>query len=398
MRWIVGAGCLLIGGAASAQGPLAAAELGDDVAIVDPSGRSLVALHQALRRAGAGDGTARLLFYGASHTSSDQFTGYLRRRLQRRFGDAGPGFVLPVRPFAYYDHRGVTLRSGGRWRTLRVRGAERVPDAYGLAGVAVEASSRAWASVEPTRRSRVSRFDVHYLQRPGGGRFEIEIDGVITKRVSSRGRRRAAFARVDVDEGHHRLEIRVLGDGPVRLFGVAVERVAPGVVVDTLGVPGARARDQLPWDPSVLRSSIRRRDPDLVVLAYGTNESGSPRLRAGYEAEVRAVVRRVRSAAPDASCLLMGPSEWPRETRDGAWAPRETTAHIVEVQRRVARDAGCGFFDLVAFQGGPGRMHRWVEAGYALGDHVHYTERGHRRLAEVLERALLTGYRATAAP
>ena len=62
---------------------------------------------------------------------------------------------------------------------------------------------------------------------------------------------------------------------------------------------------------------------------------------------------------------------------------------IVELQRELAARHGCGFFDLVALQGGPGLMPRWVEADLALDDHVHFTDEGHRIIARILSRALM---------
>jgi hypothetical protein len=70
-------------------------ELGLDIAIEDRDGKSMEALHRALARAAAGEGQARLAFYGASHVASDLFTGHIRRELQTRYGDAGHGFLVP---------------------------------------------------------------------------------------------------------------------------------------------------------------------------------------------------------------------------------------------------------------------------------------------------------------
>jgi lysophospholipase L1-like esterase len=373
--------------------------LGVHVPIEDASGRVLARLHDALVRAEQGRGAARLLFYGASHTASDQYTGYLRRRLQSRFGDAGHGFVLPVRPFAYYDHRDVRIESRGRWRTIAVRGRDRDPGAYGLAGVAVETSTRATAVVEPSRAtgrgSLVKSFEVYYLRQPRGGTFDLRLDGRRVARISTAAPgRELGYERVEAEvEGPHRLEIRAHGDGRVRLFGVQMEREAAGVMVSPFGVPGARARDQLPWDEAVQAEHLRRQDPDLVVLAYGTNETGFSGVSMDtYEGYARQVLERIRRAVPEASCLLIGPSEWPQRV-GGAWVSNPRTAEITETQRRLAREHGCGFFDLVAFLGGPGSMERWVRSDppMALEDRVHYTEHGHQRLAEVLEATLLAG-------
>ena len=59
-----------------------------------------------------------------------------------------------------------------------------------------------------------------------------------------------------------------------RIFGMSLERNNPGVVIDTLGIPGARASTQLLWNEALQREHMQRRKPNLVVLAYGTNETG----------------------------------------------------------------------------------------------------------------------------
>ena len=374
-----------------------AQELGVQVFVEDPGGEALHGLHQALRRAAKGEGRARLLFYGDSHTAEDQYTGFLRAALQRRFGDGGPGFVLPFVPFPCYAHRGLRLLGSGPWEVLRVKGRHRPRDAYGLAGVALRASRAATVGVEILPGSGgaegIDRFEIFYLERPRGGSFEIHLDGRLVRRVSTASKVRAP-AYETVEGSGRRLTLEALGDGPVRFFGVSLERGRGGVIVDALGVPGAKGRDQLPWDEGIQRAHLDRIEPDLIALEYGTNESGGDlQSMARYERDLRALLARLRRLRPETSCLLIGPSEWPERRSDGSYRHRARTSGILEVQRRVAPDFGCGFFDLLAFQGGPGSMVRWVghEPPLALTDHVHFTDDGHRRLARVLETALLQG-------
>jgi lysophospholipase L1-like esterase len=179
----------------------------------------------------------------------------------------------------------------------------------------------------------------------------------------------------------------------VWLFGVAVERDEPGVIVDTLGINGSRARYQLLWDDQIYREHLRRRDPDLVVLAYGTNESGDDSPIEDYERDLRAVVERIRETVPKASCLLIGPSDRPMQVEERVFEDRARTADLIAVQHRVALEYGCGFFDLVAFQGGALSMVQWAASDppYASQDHIHYTRLGYQRLGEVLLSALLEG-------
>ncbi|MEM9188194.1 MAG: GDSL-type esterase/lipase family protein [Myxococcota bacterium] len=375
------------------------------IPIEDPSGRSLRHFHAALRRVERGEDQARIAFYGASHVASDWFTGYIRERLQRRFGDAGHGFVLPVHPWRTYRHFGVRLESNHEdWQTHRIRSANLETGLYGFAGAAVEASEAgSFGSVETVEHNGVggkaSSFELYYLRQPGGGELDVLLDGERLERLSTAGESsEAAYQRYETEDGAHRFEIRVVGNGPVRIFGVAVERDEPGVVLDTLGINGARSRYHLKWEDSLYREHLAHRDPDLVVLAYGTNEAGDDDVPIeDYESRLRQVVGRVREVAPESSCLLIGPSDRPIREHRRSFRDRPRTMNLVEVQRRVANELGCGFFDLVAFMGGPMAMVDWVEHRPAYGspDHIHFTRRGYLRLGEVLHDALMHGFPST---
>ena len=387
--------------------PLPSDQLGLDIAIEDRDGKSMQALHRALARAAAGEGQARLLFYGASHVASDLFTGHIRRELQRQYGDAGHGFVVPVHPWRTYRHRDINIESDGkRWETHRIRVGDSDVELVGLAGVAM--TSRlpgSFGAVSTTEDNEFGRtadlFELYYLKHPRGGDLDILIDGRKARRISTRGSKTApAYATFRVPDQGHRFEIRTLSRRPVWLFGVAVERDRPGVIVDTLGINGSRARYQLLWNDAIYREHIQRRRPDLVVLAYGTNESGDEAPIEDYERDLRTVVKRMRDAVPESSCLLIGPSDRPMQVEERVFEDRTRTARLIEVQHRVALEHGCGFFDLVAFQGGSLSMIQWAanDPAYASQDHIHYTRLGYQRLGEVLLSALLEGMPASLEP
>ncbi|HEY2842297.1 MAG TPA: hypothetical protein VGJ09_01555, partial [Bryobacteraceae bacterium] len=79
-------------------------------------------------------GTVRILHYGDSPTTGDLITADARALFQQQFGDAGAGFVLIAKPWAWYYHRGVDMDSS-HW-TIEVAGATEVKDGlHGLGGV-----------------------------------------------------------------------------------------------------------------------------------------------------------------------------------------------------------------------------------------------------------------------
>ncbi len=402
--------------AAPAAAPLEGAE-----------GPTLAAFHAALERAARGAGTARIVLYGDSHTAAEPLPGALRAFFQSRFGDAGPGFVLPARPFPTYRAAGCEVRGSG-WRALRVTARERRADRYGHAGVALEWGARADAAmardsggVAAERGAGVAAADegaevegawgelalpttppgaawaleLWAAAQPGGGTLRVTLDEGAPREVSLAAEQWAPrYVPLPVEgPDPHRLRVEALGDGVVRVFGAVLELQRAGVVLDALGLNGARAGDQRLWDDALFREQLARRRPDLVVLAYGTNEASDSEPLARYEASLREVVGRVRVTVPGASCVLVGATDRPRRVRRAGWVERPRQAAIAEAQRRVARAAGCAFFDTVRFQGGPLATVAWAAQRPPLAqrDRVHLTRLGYRRVAEALGEALIAG-------
>jgi hypothetical protein len=70
-----------------------------------------------------------------------------------------------------------------------------------------------------------------------------------------------------------------------------------------------------------------------------------------------------------------------------------TIPHIVAIQRRVARETGCGFFDTFAAMGGEGTMARWYTAQPRLvsADLIHPYPEGGRKIAAIFAREVGAG-------
>ncbi len=370
--------------------------------LYDPSRRAMRAFHKSLKRTAIGVGQTRILQFGASHTEADLFTGYLRQYFQHQFGDAGHGYVMPARPWKGYRHMDVHLSSTDGWfhdKAYRKGGAG--DGLYGLGGFSCSSESKDdYALCGTSRKSafgkRVSRFEITYLRHPGGGRFHVSVDGTHYSTISTHAKTPSLGVRVvRVPDGEHDLKIVPTGDGQVRLFGVVMERGAPGVVVDSLGIRGARASVMLQWDSDLWRAQIRRRAPDLVVLAYGTNESGdTKRPIKYYERSLARVLAQLRAAVPRASCVLVGPTDRPIKSRRGA-KHRPRLDQVIAVQRRQSRLNGCAFWDAFRAMGGRNSMVRWrrAEPTLASKDLVHLTARGYYALADDFAHALLHGFR-----
>jgi lysophospholipase L1-like esterase len=342
----------------------------------------------------------RVVQYGDSHTASDLAVSVLRRQLQARFGDGGRGFVSMGKPWRTYAQDGISggMTSGFSPRRPNAeRGRAAADEDYdGLLGVAIDAErsgSRAWTHVD----APWSRVELSYWQQPGGGSFDVFIDGRVAGRVETKGAPAdSGYAPFEVTEGPHDVELRTVGDGPVRVFGMSLDRPQPGVMVDALGINGAQIFTPLRWSEEPFARQLRRRAPDLVILAYGTNEALDKKLSLeDYEKALVELLGRVSRAVPSASCLLLGP---PDLARQGAghegWVTWPPLLDVIAVQKRVASAAGCAYYDQLQAMGGPGSMAAWASEPEPRGrrDHVHLTRTGYAQLGTVFATDLLRAY------
>jgi lysophospholipase L1-like esterase len=359
---------------------------------------ALERFHAQLRKARTAP--IRVAMYGASGTAADTHTAYVRAYLQQRFGDGGPGFVPLGRAKSWSRHAEVSITSSKGWDVLHaVRDRDGSVVALGPGGLAFESSrKRAWVELacKRDRGMGVRRLELFALAQPKGGTMRITIDDLApTEHVTRAEATSLLRVPFDVEPGRHRVRVEIVGDGPVRLFGVAFE-TGTGVVVDTLGVDGARARNWARWDEAVWTAGTDARPPALVTLAYGTNEAvddvtAPDRFRADFER----VLSRIRAAAPDAACVVLGPGDFPEKT-DAGWVGRPRISEIARIERELAERSGCAFWDELAFMGGPGSMTRWVatDPPLARDDHLHFAPAGAAVKGHFLVDALALGYDA----
>jgi lysophospholipase L1-like esterase len=340
----------------------------------------------------------RLVQFGDSHTAADYETGPIRRALQARFGDGGRGFVAVGNPWKKYVQEGLKNGCTPDWAPDRgklAKGKFAGDGMYGLCGASLKASrggARAWAEYS----ARSSRIELSYLTQPRGGSLDVFIDGSRAGRVSTRGHAtESGFFAFDVNDGPHRVEVSTVGDGEVRLFGAILDRAQVGVTFDALGINGARVSNALTWNEQHMTEQLRHRSPDLVVLAYGTNEAGDDTTTDAYERQLVDMLGRIARAAPSAACMLLGPPDRAIKSHEG-WSTLPKLIDVIATQQRVASAAGCAFYNQLEAMGGPGAIAAWAEESppRAGRDRVHLTRDGYSQLAGAVSTDLLRAYAA----
>jgi hypothetical protein len=356
----------------------------------------LKAFYQALWRTESKlpGAVTRILHYGDSPVTADSITADVRSLLQEHFGDAGHGFILIAKPWAWYGHRGVEVFGKG-WH-IEPASQSRARDGFhGLGGVSFQGNSG--ASSHFLLKEDHARMEVNYLRQPGGGVLRISTEGQgIGELDTSAPAKTPGFQIFALPSGVRSIDLGV-ERGPVRLFGVSFERDQPGVIYNSLGLNGGQVQVVVRYfDKSQWAFELQHQRPDLVVLNYGTNESVfAEYIDRQYAGELREVIARVKAAVPNASVLVMSPMDRGQRDSSGQISTVPTLPRLVAIQQRIAAEMDCAFFNTFQAMGGEGTMGRWYESQPRLvsADFMHPLPGGARQVGVLLDQALETGFR-----
>ena len=361
-----------------------------------PNKQALVKFFRALRRTQQKQPGAitRVCHWGDSQIVSDNITSTIRLHLQQKFGDAGHGFLMVGHP-ASYNHANVWHWSKG-WSFAGVAQGFQKDHWYGIAGLHAVSGrfgpvARYKTKAEYPVGKHVSRFQVSYLQHGLGGRFQLRVDGVLQQTVNTRGEpKQEKLLDIRLADGVHKFGLQNIGFGVNRFFGVALERDTPGIIYDSLGLKGAQLHDLLKNDNAHWTRQLAWRKPDLMVFGFGTNESYQEIPIRKYPPMWSKLIRQLRQARPQASCLVLGPVD--RVHMYKYSHPR--TKPLRDAMRQVALAEGCAFWDTYAAMGGNKAALKWRKADLMWGDLAHMNPKGGKKLGGLIAKALLEHYQA----
>lgn len=367
--------------------------------LVDADHKGMTPFYAALAR---GTGLARAAHYGDSTIAADGITGTVRRRLQARFGDGGPGWVDAGLDPQWSARPDLKTRRSGDWEThsiLLAGGSGR----YGYGGVVSRAPDGGSLSVsapppEGKAASPLTHLELWYQAGAGHGTAWLNADGARVQEASA-GAERRDDRRIVADLPAPATKVSFGASGaPVPFYGVVLETAGPGVVWDALGVVGVGTRSFTTYfDKEHLRAQVAQRAPDLVVVMLGGNELGVPALQrgdgAGYATGYRDTLHMLRAGAPNAGCLVVTPLD--QGTREGGKpTTKPSLKRLVKVLRGLAAEEGCAFWDAYAAMGGEGAIVSWTRRKPPLAwtDLLHLSADGQDLVGQALADAIEAGY------
>jgi lysophospholipase L1-like esterase len=365
-----------------------------------------------------------ILQIGDSHTAADYFTAELRQKLQARYGNGGVGYLDAGKPHIGVRSGAMKVTASPGWTYHAIQRSDNIAEFWlsGFNAVAT-ASGEAltFASDTPVPFDSI---EIEALRQPGGGSIDISLDGAIKSSADLNGTAvEPVVLRLRPDgapsDRVRQIEIRSRGAGVVSIASIGIYQKQSGVSYNNIGYPGATIDLVNKFDEKLMADALRRLDPQIVVLVFGTNEASKPNLDAArYERSYEKAIARIKTALPNAQIVLVGPPDGaerpphclgkgpadaachPAPPSDGSLYTEpadcdwHTIAHldlVRDIERKIAERHGFVYWNWAAINPNQCAAHQLVAASPPLmtPDHVHFTPAGYVKGADLFLDALI---------
>lgn len=342
-----------------------------------------------------------IALWGDSHLAAPTFAAELQRVLEARGLAVRRNFIAP-----YFDRAGVSIAvrnfcTSRNWRFVAdytaTQSAATQSTAAGPALAKFEtnaADAFLWLDlrdadgVADVFGLRLA-FEAHAAEDGAPAVIELSFDEGTPRRMTLEGDAHGnGELTLAQDSAIGVLRLRVIS-GRIGVRGIAPWRpsLSPQTVrLDVFAIPGATVAPWANLDPASLAAAPGIAAPELVVLEYGTNEANNAFDPRSYRAALSKAVLNLRTAFPQAECVLLGPPDRGVKARKGRVDKLRYArlhARINEIQAQIAVERGCRHFDWQRFMGGAGSVYDWARARPPLmsGDLTHLSRDGTRRSA-----------------
>lgn len=335
-----------------------------------------------------------IIHYGDSHIQAGYMTETVRRRLQTVFGNAGRGFVVPLKLASSNEPRDYSISSKNSFSSTKIVNKGLLDFDPGVSGVAIKGNLPIF-----TIKTRVEPEDTLNYSFNRVTVFHDSLAPMITanEQLLSDGYGSDIFfsytTNIELKDTTSQLELYTYKDkqfsqGP--FYGFSLENSKSGVLYHSFGVNSAC---YLHWGlrPKVTQQSVAL-NPSLIIISMGANEAaGRNFIESVFLKEVNIFVDQLKKANPNCPILIVAPTEAMRRSRSGYW-PNTNYTLVRNALRQYCSDNRLAFFDLFQTMGGINSSRLIDRANLMQRDKLHFSIAGYNLQGLLIYRAIVNEF------
>lgn len=323
---------------------------------------------------------------GDSHTAGDTMTGAVRTRLQGVLGDGGMGWAMPM----YFSGQRMARFGYDNSDFLPISSRHHTNENYTLGGmIAKPKINGAMLRIKAKHAEMPQKILVSIRQPSGDGRF-VATDANGERFSIEVPQKNGKWQMVSVNA---KLPLTLHNDNATNsaIGGWwAFAQHGQGAVVSALGINGAELSYWGRWNDTAWQNELSMIRPQLVVIAYGTNEAYNDVTAQTVKSHLIQRIRQIRQATPSSAIMILGAPEALKNTSGSCGTRPNQLSAIQQAQRDVAQSERTLYWDWQSAMGGSCSMKPWINSGKASRDGVHFTALGYTMLGNQFADDLLT--------
>jgi len=398
------------------------------------------------------EGHVNIIHIGDSHIQADLMTGFIRKKLQEKFGNAGCGFTFPHNLAKTNGGHYVRYNSNVSWQSRRNIYSTEEGMNVGLSGIALKTSEN--FVIELNLRDTSYDFNTIRIITPGNKPMfdlatssktivlESSVPKKITHKIKSGEVLGSIANKYDVTVAQLKkingLRSDIIRAGKTLKIPTKEmqkkeikrsEFIPLSLSVDTLSnyyhstnalskiymLPGKGYKDYTlnglvleKDEPGLIYSSIGVNgakcsdynkyplffeqlpalNPDLVVISLGTNESFDKMIGANYKEQLNLFIKNIRDKNPDAAILVITPPPSLFKRK----YPNVFVAEYSKIILAQETEQNYATWDLFSEMGGLFSVNRNASKGLMSTDRVHYSKDGYEKQGLLFSEAILEAY------
>lgn len=358
------------------------------------------------------DTVLTIVHLGDSHIQAGYYSGRLMRLFQGQFGNAGRGWISPLKlgrtnePDDYFITSNIREWISGRCIQTR----KKCP--IGIGGIGIQSVSSSSIDmnvyIAPNNGAGYS-FNQVILFR-GEKAMPMFPVGVLKDSIKTCLAQEPMVTGVMVDTFRipYLIDTLKLHTSRKKLgteellpassfknlyYGFSLTNGESGILYHSIGVNGSMFVNYT--DTSYVRQ-LALLKPSLLIVSLGTNETFGRRFNSEeFAMQVRAFLSLIKDYMPGTSVLLTTPPECYKRTyvnKKRTYVRNSNTQLAAKVLVQVAKEEGVACWDLFTVTGGKSSCVKWRKENLLGRDRIHFSKEGYREQGTLLYRAFMNTY------
>ena len=345
---------------------------------------------------GRDSGVVNILHIGDSHLQADFITSIIRTTLQKNFGNAGRGFVVPYHVAKTNEPFNYASFSSFHWQSKRCVFPNQ-PLPIGIGGVTISTSDSIADFNFKTFDDSImdygfNKLRVFYQRDSLSYKFEIQDSLGVSVGISTPDsiEKYSSFQTTFLPTTYHHIKVKLHKTDSIQtraiIYGLLLENCKAGIIYNTVGVNGAEFEHYSKAEH--FSEQTKMLNPDLVIFSLGTNEAFSLNFNQDkFYSDIQELYNQLKKFNPNVEFLITTPACSFKRKKPNTKLPLAAKTII-----KFAIDNKIAYWDLQGVTGGNNSAPNWKKNHMLRKDGVHFSRIGYKLQGDLFCQAFLKAY------